>query len=139
MRLLSVSLAVILTLSAVGVRAMKLTGAPALSASALAPLIGVGAEPCSVWIKHRLAKDQAASVATQWLWGYLSGYDQFRVTKNKHIWFSYDVGPVLDFVDRRCAEEPNSTPVIVLNRLMYHQEEGAAYRLKHPEFWPTER
>ena len=136
---LVVPIAVILALSAGDGKSMKLSGAPAVSAVALAPIVGVGDEPCASWTEHRQAKDQDASVAAQWLLGYLSGYDQFRVTRNKHLWFRYDVEPVLGFIDRRCAEEPDSTPVLILNRLMYRQEGGAAFRLRHPSLWPTRR
>ena len=126
-----VVISAILVLSGGQVGAMKLTGAPARSASDLAPIVGVGTEPCSDWTKHLRAKDGDAREGAQWLWGYLSGYDQFRVTKNKHLWFSYDIGAVQDFIDRSCAERPDSTPVVELNRLLYSGEAGAARSLSH--------
>jgi hypothetical protein len=121
--------ATILVLSAGEASAQSLTGAPAQGRSDLGPIAGIGVQPCSYWTRHRQALDQQADAAVEWLSGYLSGYDQFRVAKNEHLWLGYDIPPLLEFIDRKCATEPGSSPVIVLNRLMYSSEAAVAHRL----------
>jgi hypothetical protein len=132
MRLSVICVAAAVAFNAGGANATKVTGAPAQSRDDLGPLVGIGGEPCSYWTQHRQARDQQAMTATEWLWGYLSAYDQFRVTRNKHLWFNYDIAPVLDFIDRKCLDEPSSSPVVLLNSLMYSMEAGATWRLAHP-------
>jgi len=131
MRLLVTCIAAIVALSAAGASAAKPSGAPTQFREGLGPLVGIGAQPCSYWTQHRQAKDQEATAAAEWLWGHLSGYDQFRVSTNKHLWFEYDIAPVLDFVDRKCAEAPSSSLAIALNGFMFVQEAGAARRTIH--------